>query len=127
MSRENLSLKIRIEAVEENKDIKDQLQSESKQITSHHRDDYKDNETNTNTVENDHSYTVEENVPEMEEYYESHPDLETMADAVKTNSDLKETTTNKVNENPKHAIYKEKRLLNGSGNNIIYPMLKCNQ
>ena len=123
LSRENLNLKTRIEAVEENRDIKDQPQSEGIKITSHHRDDYTDNETNTNTIENDHSYNVE-NWREKDEYYESHPDLETMADAVKSNSDLKETTTNKVNENPKHGISKEKRLLIDSGNNIIYPMLK---
>jgi hypothetical protein len=69
---------------------------------------------------------VEENVPEMEEYYESHPDLETMADVVKSNSDLKETMINEVKENSKNGIYKEKRLCIGSGPNIIYHMLKCN-
>ena len=67
-----------------------------------------------------------DNEHEKEEYHESHPDLETMADVVKSNSDLKEATTNKMNENPKDGIYKEKRLLIGSGNNIIYLLLKCN-
>ena len=93
------------------------MQSESKQISSQHRDDYTDNETNTNTVENDHS---EENEREKEEYCESHPDLETVADVVKTNSDFKEATSNEVNENPKNGRYKEKRLIIDSGSNIIY-------
>jgi hypothetical protein len=62
---------------------------------------------------------VEENDHEKEEYFESHPDLETMADVVKTNSDLKEATTNEVNENTRDGIYKKKRLLIDSGNNII--------
>jgi hypothetical protein len=126
LSRENLHLKTRIEAVEEDKDRKDQLQSESKQINSLHRDDYTDNETNTNTVENDHVYTEKENEHEKEEYYESHPDLETMADVVKINSDFKKATSNKVKGIPKDGIYKEKRLLIDSGNNIIYLLLKCN-
>ena len=67
-----------------------------------------------------------ENEHVKEEYYESHPDLETMADVVKSNSDLKEATTNKMNENPKDGIYKEKRLLIDSGNNTIYLLLKYN-
>ena len=62
---------------------------------------------------------MEENDHEKEEYFESHPDLETMADVVKTNSDLKEATTNEVNENTRDGIYKKKRLLIDSGNNII--------
>ena len=69
---------------------------------------------------------MEENEHEKEEYYESHPELQTMADVVKTNSDFKKATSNKVKENPKDGIYKEKRLLIGSGNNIIYLSLKCN-
>ena len=69
---------------------------------------------------------MEENEHEKDEYYESHPDLETMADVVKSNADLKKTTSNKVKENPKDGIYKEKRLLIDSGNNIIYLSLKCN-
>ena len=120
LSRKNLHLITRIEALEEDKDRKDELQSESKQINSHHRDDYTDNETNDNV------YTVEENEHDKVEYYESHPVLETMADVVKSNSALKKATPNKVKENPKDGIYKEKRLLIGSGNNIIYLSLKCN-
>ena len=69
---------------------------------------------------------MEENEHEKEEYYESHPDLETMADVVKTKSNLKEATSNEVNDNPRNGIYKEKRLLIDSGNNIIYLLLKCN-
>ena len=69
---------------------------------------------------------MEENEHEKEEYYESHPELQTMADVVKTNSDFKKATSNKVKENSKDGIYKEKRLLIGSGNNIIYLSLKCN-
>ena len=69
---------------------------------------------------------MEENEHEKDEYYESHPDLETMADVVKSNSDLKKATSNKVKENPKDGIYKEKCPLIDSGNNIIYLSLKCN-
>jgi len=100
----------------ESKQINSQLQRESNQIKSGHRDDYTDNETNTITGENDHFYEVEENEHEKEEYYESHPDLETMADVMKINYDFKEATSNEVNEIPKHGIYKEKRLLIDSGN-----------
>ena len=99
LSRESLNLKKWIETLDkENRDIKDQLQSEitqissqlqseskqinyqlqseSTRINSHHRDNYTDTETNINKVENDHSYIVKENERQQEEYYESHPDLE---------------------------------------------------
>jgi isopenicillin N synthase-like dioxygenase len=95
----------------ESKQINSQLQSESKQINSHLQSESKQ---------------TEENEREKEGYYKSHPDLETMADDLKSNTDLKETTTNKVNENSKDGIYKEKRLLIDSGNNIIYILFKCN-
>ena len=49
-----------------------------------------------------------------------------MADAVKSNSNLKEATTNKVNENTIEGIYKERRLFIDSGKNIIYLLLKGN-
>ena len=123
MSRENLNLRSRIEALDkENKDIKDQLQSESKQINSQLQSESKQ----LNSQLQSESKQTEENEREKEEYYESHPDLETMADVVKTNSDFKEATTNKMNENSKDSIYKEKRLLIDSGNNIIYLLLICN-
>ena len=110
LSKENLNLKTRIEALDkENRDIKNQIPNESKQINSELQSESKQ------TEENEH---------EKEEYYESHPDLETMADVVKSNSDLKEATTNKMNENSKDG--KEKRLLIGSGNNIIYSLFKSN-
>ena len=134
MSRENLNLRSRVEALDkENKDIKDQLQSESTQKNSKLQSESKqinsqlqsDNKQLSSQLQSESKQT-EENEREKKEYYESHPDLETMADAVKSNSDLKETTTNKVNENPKDGIYKEKRLLIDSGNNIIYLFLICN-
>jgi hypothetical protein len=92
------------------------LQSESKQINSQLQSDNKQ----LNSQLQSESKQTEENEREKEEYYESHPDLETMADVVKTNSDFNEATTNKMNENSKDGIYKEKRLLIDSGNNIIY-------
>ena len=114
LSKENLNLKTRIEALDkENRDkqINSQLQSNSKQINSQRESESKQ---------------TEENEREKEEYYESHPDLETMADAVKSNSNLKEATTNKVNENTIDGIYKERRLFIDSGKNIIYLLLKGN-
>ena len=145
MSRENLNLRFRIEALDkENKDIKDQLQSEStqknsqlqsesKQINSQLQSDNKQlnsqlqsESKQLNRQLQNESKQTEENEREKEEYYESHPDLETMADVVKTNSDFKEATTNKMNENSKDGIYKEKRLLIDSGNSIIYLFFICN-
>ena len=125
LSKENLNLKTRIEALDkENKDkqINSQLQSNRKQINSQLQSESRQ----INSQLQNESKQTEENEREKEEYYESHPDLETMADAVKSNFNLKETTTNKVNENPKDGIYKEKRLLIDSGNNIIYLLLKVN-
>ena len=125
MSRENLNLKTRIEALDkENRDkqINSQLQSNSKQINSQLQSENKQ----INSQRESESKQTEENEREKEEYYESHPDLETMADDLKSNSDLKETTTNKVNENSKDGIYKEKRLLIDSGNSIIYLFFICN-
>ena len=128
MSRENLNLRSRIEALDkENKAIKDQLQSESTQKNSKLQSESKqinsqlqsDNKQLNSQLQRESKQT-EENEREKEEYYESHPDLETMADVVKTNSDFKEATTNKMNENSKDSIYKEKRLLIDSGNSIIY-------
>ena len=128
MSRENLNLRSRIEALDkENKDIKDQLQSESTQKNSKLQSESKqinsqlqsDNKQLNSQLQSESKQT-EENEREKEEYYESHPDLETMVDVVKTNSDFKEATTNKMNENSKDGIYKEKRLLIDSGNSIIY-------
>ena len=125
LSKENLNLKTRIEALDkENRDkqINSQLQSNSKQINSQLQSENKQ----INSQRESESKQTEENERQKEEYYESHPDLETMADAVKSNSNLKETTTNKVNENPKDGIYKERRLLIDSGKNIIYLLLKGN-
>jgi predicted RNase H-like nuclease (RuvC/YqgF family) len=134
LSRENLNLRSRVEALDkENKDIKDQLQSESTQKNSKLQSESKqinsqlqsDNKQLNSQLQSESKQT-EENEREKEEYYESHPDLETMADVVKTNSDFNEATTNKMNENSKDGIYKEKRLLIDSGNNIIYLFLICN-
>ena len=134
MSKENLNLRSRIEALDkENKDIKDQLQSESTQKNSKLQSESKqinsqlqsDNKQLNSQLQSESKQT-EENEREKEEYYESHPDLETMADVVKINSDFKEATTNKMKENSKDGIYKEKRLLIDSGNSIIYLFLICN-
>ena len=125
LSKEKLNLKTRIETLDkENRDIQinSQMQSNSKQINSQLQNESKQ----INIQLQSESKQTEENEREKKEYYESHPDLETMTDAVKSNSDLKETTTNKVNENPKDGIYKEKRLLIDSGKNIIYLLLKGN-
>jgi hypothetical protein len=125
LSKENLNLKTRIEALDkENRDkqINSQLQSNSKQINSQLQSENKQ----INSQRESESKQTEENEREKEEYYESHPDLETMADAVKSNSNLKEATTNKVNENTRDGIYKERRLFIDSGKNIIYLLLKGN-